>query len=119
MGYVTAGLRTSRGRAVTLAASAARTATADGTAVEIADKGAVRLLLDVTAASGTTPTLDVTVETSYDGSTGWTSLGTFTQKTAAGTQRKNFSGADRFVRATWAIGGTTPSFTFSVVGEAV
>lgn len=119
MGYVTAGLRTSRGRAVTLAASAARTATGSGTAQEIADRGAVRLLLDVTAASGTTPTLDVTVETSYDGSTGWTSLGTFTQNTAVSSQRKNFSGADRFVRASWVIAGTTPSFTFSIVGEAV
>lgn len=119
MGYVTAGLRVSRGRAVTLVASGAQTATGSGSAVEIADKGSVRLLLDVSAASGTTPTLDVTVETSYDGSTGWTSLGTFTQKTAVSSQRKNFSGADRFVRASWVIAGTTPSFTFSIVGEAV
>lgn len=120
MGYVTAGLRVSRGRAVSLAASAARTATAAGTALEIADKGAVRLLLDVTAVTGTNPTLDVTIETSYDGSTGWTSLGTFTQNTAVSSQRKNFSGADRFVRASWVIGGTaTPTFTFSIVGEAV
>lgn len=104
---------------VTLAASAARTATGNGSAVALGDLGTVRLLLDVTAASGTTPTLDVTVETSYDGSTGWTSLGTFAQKTAAGTQRKSFSGCDRYVRATWTIGGTTPSFTFSIAGEAV
>ena len=119
MGYITATGRTSKGRTTTLASSAARTATGTGAAVEVADRGSVRLLLDVTAASGTTPTLDVTIETSYDGSTGWTSLGTFTQKTAVSSQRKNFGGADRFVRASWTIGGTTPSFTFSVDGEAV
>lgn len=104
---------------VSLAASAARTATGSGTAVALGDLGTMRLVFDVTAAAGGTPTLDVTVETSYDGSTGWRSLGTFAQKTAAGTERKSFAGCDRFVRATWTIGGTTPSFTFSITGEAV
>ena len=104
---------------VVLAASAARTATGSGSAVALGDLGTIRLLLDVTAASGTTPTLDVTIETSYDGSTGWVSLGTFSQKTAVSTQRKSFSGCDRYVRASWVVGGTTPSFTFSITGEAV
>lgn len=103
---------------VTLAASAARTSSANGSAVELGDRGTLRLLLDVTAATGTTPTLDAAVETSFDGVT-WRSLGAFTQKTATGTERKSFAGADRFVRVTWTIGGTTPSFTFSVSGEAV
>jgi hypothetical protein len=101
---------------VELAASAARTATGQGAAVALGDRGTLRLLLDVTAASGT---LDVTVETSFDGATGWRSLGTFAQKTAVASERKSFSGCDRYVRATWTVGGTTPSFTFSVVGEAV
>jgi hypothetical protein len=104
---------------VELAASAARTATGQGAAVALGDRGTLRLLLDVTAASGTGPTLDVTVETSFDGATGWRSLGTFAQKTAVASERKSFPGCDRYVRATWTVGGTTPSFTFSVAGEAV
>jgi hypothetical protein len=95
------------------------TATASTTPIEPGDRGTLRLLLTVSAASGTTPTLDVSIETSFDGQTGWRSMGAFTQATAAGSQRKSFSGADRFVRATATIGGTTPSFTFSVNGEAV
>lgn len=104
---------------VVLAASAARTATGNGTSVALGDRGVARLLLDVTAVAGTSPTLDITVETSFDGAA-WRSLGTFAQKTAVGTERKSFSGCDRFVRANHTIGGTGgPSFTFSITGEAV
>lgn len=103
---------------LTLAASAARAVTGSGDAVEVRDNRTVVATLDVDAASGTTPALDVTLETSADGAT-WRTLGTFAQKTAAGVERKSFPGADRFVRATWTIAGTTPSFTFSVVAEAV
>lgn len=104
---------------VTLHASATRTATGNGTAVALGDKAALRLLLDVTAASGTTPSVTVTVETSFDGSTNWLSLGSFAAKTAVASERKTFGGCDRYVRVTWTISGTTPSFTFSVTGEAV
>lgn len=118
MGYEKANGEWADTEDVELASSAARTATGDGSSVEVGDRGVVRLLLDVTAASGTSPTLDVTVETSFDGTT-WRQAGTFTQQTAVGTERKSFSGLDRFVRVTWTIGGTTPSFTFEVSGEAV
>ena len=85
------------------------------------DRDTLRLLLTVSAASGTTPTLDVIVETSDDPSfaTNVRTMMTFTQKTAAGSQRLSAGGADRFVRGKATIGGTTPSFTFSLVGEAV
>ena len=65
-------------------------------------------------------TLDVAVETSADnGATDtWRSIGSFTQATSTTTQRKSFAGCDRFIRASPTIGGTTPSFTFSVTGEA-
>jgi hypothetical protein len=119
MPYSTSHLRSTRSLDATLVASAARTTTGSGSAFEMEDNGTLRLLLNVSAASGTTPTLDVTIETSLDGSTGWTSVGTFTQNTAVSSQRKVFTGLDRYARATWVIGGTTPSFTFSVIGEAV
>jgi hypothetical protein len=74
-------------------------------------------MLTCTDHSGTTPSLLVFVETSSDGTT-WRELGAFTALFAAGSQRASFPGADRFVRARWALGGTDPSFTFSVSGEA-
>lgn len=105
-----------RSSTLTLLSSAARTATFTGATVNCSD-GSASLLLDVTARSGTTPTLDVTVQTSYDGST-WRTAGTFAQSTAVGSERKSFTGLDRYVRANGVITGTTPSFTCSVTGEA-
>jgi len=79
---------------------------------------ALRLLLDVTAASGATPSLTVTVETSGDAST-WRSAGVFAAKTTVSSERLATAALDRYVRVSWAITGTTPSFTFSVTGEAL
>lgn len=99
-------------------ASAARTATFQTTALEVGDKGVAALDLAVTAASGTTPSMTVTIETSKDGSTNWQTVAAFAAKTAVASERKVFSGLDRFIRANCAISGTTPSFTFSITGEA-
>lgn len=99
-----------------------RTATGNSTPIEVGDRGVANLEVVVTAASGTTPTLDIAIQTSKDGSgTGlgaWRTIASFAQLTAAGSERKSFAGLDRFVRATSTIGGTTPSFTYSVKGEA-
>lgn len=103
---------------LTPAASSARIASDSGAGIEMGDRGTVRLLLDVTAASGTLPTLGVAIQTSHDGST-WRELGAFTGLTTTGSQRISLGGLDRYVRAVWTIGGTNPSFTFSVSGEAV
>ena len=103
---------------VVLQASATHTVTGNGTGVAVGDRGTLRLLLDVTAVSGTSPSLTVTVETSYDNVT-WRSLGAFAAKTAVGTERKSFPGCDRYARVVRTISGTTPSFTSSVTGEAV
>lgn len=106
------------GDAVVLVPSAVRTASGSGGTYVMESRSTLRLALAVTAASGTSPNLAVTVENSGDGST-WYSAGTFAAKTGTGTERKSFSGIDRFVRVSWAITGTTPSFTFEVAGEAV
>lgn len=103
---------------VVFVGSGARTVSASGATFEMGGNTNLRLDLDVTAASGTTPTLDATVQTSKDGAT-WRTLGTFAQKTAISAERKSFGGCDRFARIIWTIGGTTPSFTFSVSGEAL
>lgn len=70
--------------------------------------------LIVSAASGTSPTLDAKVQHSPDG-TNWFDLMTFTQATAATTECKSHTGPifER-VRAVGTIGGTTPQFSFTV-----
>jgi len=99
--------------------SAARTASGTGDTYEMGDMSTLRLKLDVTAASGSSPTLDVTIETSPDGASDWQTVATFAQKTAISYERNAFPGCDRFVRVKYTIGGSTPSFTFSVTGEAL
>jgi hypothetical protein len=105
-----------RGATDTLVASAARTASGDsGTLTGWGVPSVARVQLDVTAASGVSPTLDVVVEDTLDG-TSWNAVGTFTQRTAVGRQVINLSTpfTDR-IRVRWTLGGTSPSFTFSVL----
>ena len=107
------------GETVTLAASAARTTSGNGTAsAGWGGVSRVRAQLDVTAASGTTPTLDVVLEDTIDG-TNYLTVGTFTQKTATGREAINVTNpfTDN-LRARWTVAGTTPSFTFSVLVHA-
>lgn len=106
---------------VVLAASALRDdAEATGDEIELGDRGTLRASLQVTAKAGTGPTLDVTIETSHDGST-WYEAGTFSQLSDPAvptTVRKIFT-VDRFVRAKWEVGGSGgPSLTFSLEAEA-
>lgn len=101
---------------VVLQDTVTRTASGAASAVECAHKSVACLDLVVSAASGTTPSLTVTIETSKDGST-WRSLGTFTAATAVTSERKSFVGLDRYVRANATISGTTPSFTYKVTGD--
>ena len=92
------------------------TANGSGAGLPCSSYTTARLTLTVTAATGTTPSMTVTVETSGDGTTGWASVGAFAAKTAPGTERKTVSGLDNYVRVSWAVTGTTPSFTASVAG---
>lgn len=128
--------------AITLLASAARTATgtgADVTDVEMEKATSLLVVINVTAQSGTTPTLDVAIQVKLDGS--YTNLARFSQYGAAtgkkaGNVKRDLSFATEIVleadpavgsgfavnqhdwsdtfRVKWTIGGTTPSFTFSV-----
>lgn len=102
----------------TLFASATITATTNGDAVDVRH-GVLALTLDVSAASGTTPTLDVAIQTRKDSSDSWRAVAAFAQATAVVAERKCFSGLDRQVRAVATVAGTTPSFTFSVSGDSL
>ena len=99
----------------TVVTSAARTATGNsGTLSGYGGATTLRAQLDVTAASGTTPTLDVKIQDTLDG-TNWNDLVAFTQATATTREIKTVTTpfSDR-LRVLYTIGGTTPSFTFSV-----
>jgi hypothetical protein len=100
----------------TLVASAARTSSGDsGVLAGWGRPSVARVQLDVTAAAGTSPTLDVVVEDTLDG-TSWNVIGTFAQKVAVGREVLNVTApfTDR-LRVRWTIGGVGASFTFSVL----
>jgi hypothetical protein len=106
-----------------LLASGAKTVT--GTSTGVPGFGPFSKLgaqIVVTAASGTTPTLDAKIQHSIDGGTTWFDLITFTQKTAVSSEFKAYAEVfgttgqvwGDMLRVSYTIGGTTPSFTFSV-----
>lgn len=98
----------------------ARTATAVGTGRNlgaVAAGSSVYGALHVTAASGTTPTLDVVVQSDDNsGFTTPTTRLTFTQANGVTGEWKSAAGAitDTWWRVSYTIGGTSPSFTFAV-----
>lgn len=96
--------------------SAARTASGDsGPLNGYGIASTVRAQLNVTAITGTSPTLDVVIEDSVDGGTNWNAIGTFTQKTAVIRDVINITTPfGSALRVRWTIGGTTPSVTFAV-----
>lgn len=104
---------------IEFAGSVARTASGSGAVVAgLSLQTTLRVQLNVTAAAGTTPTLNVVLEDTIDGEN-WNTIGTFAQKAAPGVEVINVTTpfADS-VRARWTIAGTTPSFTFHVLAHA-
>lgn len=76
------------------------------------------LQLVVSAASGTTPTLNLVVQDSIDGAT-WNTIATFTQATTTTNEVKRVAGPfGNAIRAVSTIAGTTPSFTFTLTAQA-
>lgn len=71
------------------------------------------LYLNVTAVSGTSPTMDITINGIVDGVA--YSMGTFNQVTATGVERKVIEDAPKDIRLDAVLGGTSPDFTFDVV----
>jgi hypothetical protein len=74
-------------------------------------------LVATTAASGTTPSMTLSVEWSPDAGTTWCAADaadTFTAITTTTNLAKRFAVKSNTYRIVWTITGTTPSFTFSV-----
>lgn len=102
--------------------SAARTATANGATKDVtAGKRVVTAYQDVTAVSGTSPTLVTKLQDSIDNGVTWADVdgGAFAQVTGVGEAYITvlLRRAANALRAVATIGGTNPSFTFKV--EAV
>lgn len=97
---------------------AARTVTGGTSWVHIGMARELVIQLHADAGTGTSPTLDVRFQTSYDGSD-LTAVdvptGSFTQVGAAASmQIKTVTGTHGFIKVLWIITGTTPSFNFGV-----
>ena len=101
---------------------AARTATGNGNGQQVgaiaAASNSIYGALHVTAVSGSSPTLDITVES--DDNSGFTSATTrltYTQATGLTSQWKELAGpiTDDWWRVVYTIGGSTPSFDFAFV----
>lgn len=100
----------------TAVASAARTASGSSSVLD-ADDNVISLLVDCTAVSGATPTLDFAIVWSNNGTDFAAADGTadtFAQITAATKKVKRFAVKGTSYRIDWTVAGTTPSFTFSV-----
>lgn len=89
----------------------------NGGETDISEYDQVLAVLDVTTANGTNPTLDVTVQGFDPGRGGWHDTSdTFTQATSTTTELIDLSQAHKFarVRLSWSVGGTNPSFDFTI-----
>lgn len=69
--------------------------------------------VNVTARSGTTPSLTVNVQQSPDG-VAWTTTNTFAAITNVGVADMVAEVRGEFARLSWTVSGTTPSFTSTV-----
>jgi len=118
------------GRNVVLAELDTRTASETGRTIDVTDLKSIEFfVLHITAVSGTTPTLDVVIENVIEVQDTESAvygmveikdtLVTFPQQTTTGTVIKvgydTGKALGNFIRAKWTLGGTNPSFKFTVV----
>ena len=96
-------------------ADGARTSSGNSAKVNAGGYGTAKAFLHITAASGTSPTLDIKFQDSYDGTT-WVDVasGAFAQKSAAGDSSLVLSNVGPYLRAAQTVGGTSPSFTYDL-----
>lgn len=96
---------------------AAQATTVNSGSVSAPQEGGPMLVCaHVTAATGTTPTLDITVEQSANGTSGWAAItgAALAQVTAAGNRVGFVYPTQPYVRVVATIGGTTPAITGKV-----
>lgn len=102
-------------------ANTALTATGNSTGVDLLGfKDDILIIVAAGAITGTTPTDAITIQTSPDNAT-WTTYSGLTLSAATASAGKVASGyvrmpvSHRYIRAVDTIGGTTPSFTRTIL----
>lgn len=108
--------------ATLISGAAATTASGNSGAAKIRTGQKVAVQQVTSAVSGTSPTLDIEIEWSNDG-TNWSSASTpdtLAQITGTGDELKVFDVKGKFFRAVWTLGGTaTPTVTVSCLAHIV
>ena len=107
--------------------SATVTASGQSGPFQVGDVFELLVFVNVALVSGTTPTLNVFIDTSFDGDSTWTQVCASTQITAIGQQvfalgagvaaLNGVASGIPFgdtIRVRYALGGTTPSFTVAI-----
>lgn len=102
-------------KTASVASSGTRTVNGNSNQVECKSHR-IAFMVNVTAVSGTTPSMACTVQWSNDGTTWFDGdpVDAMTAITTTGAKAKDFVTRGQFARLAWAITGTTPSFTFTV-----
>ncbi|HEY9659866.1 MAG TPA: hypothetical protein V6C65_15525 [Allocoleopsis sp.] len=91
------------------------TTTGNTSAIDASGYGSIGFTLNVSAASGTTPTLDLDLQTSNDGVNDWTTQYEVERFTTTGSYvAARHSLQARYYRYLYTISGTSPSFTFTI-----
>lgn len=103
---------------LTLQAETSKTADGSTPSQDCLNYKEIAIELNITNVSGTSPTLDMTIEHSHD-NVNWSTLYAFPQKTGVGISTRYVPndtefGFMRYVRANYVLGGSNPNFTFSV-----
>lgn len=101
-------------RTAVLQASAAQTASNVSGSVGVVEFRDVDFFINVSAVSGTTPTMTITIQDSADGVNWYNTAAVTAAITATGQYRIGLTDCGAYVRASAAIGGTTPSFTYDI-----
>jgi hypothetical protein len=95
--------------------SAARIANGNSSTLVAADRHKyLNVFVNVTAQSGTTPTMDLRIDWSLDGTNWYNVADSFTQIGAVtGSFFKQVQVKAPYYRLVWTLGGTSPNYTFS------
>jgi hypothetical protein len=89
------------------------TASKTGSNIELNAAGMVELDFDVTAVSGTAPTLDIKIQESADGAT-FTDVVSLPQVTAVKKINEAIKSDKKYIRYVLTVTGTSPSFDFTL-----
>lgn len=122
MPFTTAQDQLSKGSDLTVLASGAITASGQSSAIDVGGAATLRCQVQVSAVSGTSPSITVTIQTSHDAgvSDAWRTAGAaYSALTSVANSPYQCFVVDRYVRVSYTVSGTTPSLTTAVVAEAV